>query len=183
VQKQSSFVVSGQFPAKSHSPRRKPNMRPSSLAEAFDNVDPRRVARSHHRDSSGKLVSASSHPALIHTAPSQPTSSQEPSFSYAIRRYSKPQIAGKTKCVDLDGSYSVLQVTSLSTMLTPNFISEFVTVTFVNQKNGRKMDSRTQRRTGGSRPLPRHSLRSQSTEDPPNGAQRNGNPPPSTPSL
>ena len=64
--------------------------------------------------------------------------------------YSKPSVLGRTKCVDLAGLTFRSSANAIITHSDPHLLTraEFVTVTFVDQKNGLKMDSRTQRRTG-----------------------------------
>jgi hypothetical protein len=62
---------------------------------------------------------------------------------------SKPTTPGQTKCVDLDG---LMFRTTSDTVIDHNDAdllteAECVTVTFVNRKNGKKMDSRAQGRT------------------------------------
>jgi hypothetical protein len=131
------------------------NLHPSikALFKAFANIDPPasrqkaitpRLLR--------KLLVASHHPALSDTAPAIVADIVIGAFFFAMRscEYSKPQVPGQTQCIDLDG----LIFRTTSNTIVPHSdpglltISEYVTVTFVNQKNGRKMDSRTQRRTG-----------------------------------
>jgi hypothetical protein len=131
------------------------NLHPSikALFKAFESVDPPtnrqkaitpRLLR--------RLLEASQHPSLIDTAPAVVADIVIGGFFFAMRscEYSKPHIAGQTKCVDLDG---LIFRTVNNTVIRHDDpalldIAEFITVTFVNQKNGRKMDSRTQRRTG-----------------------------------
>jgi hypothetical protein len=130
-------------------------MHPSikALLKAFDNVDPpTRRQKAITPRLLRKLGSASSHPALINTAPAVAADIITGAFFFAMRscEYSKPQVAGKTKCVDLDGIIFRTTGNIVVDHADPELltIAEFITVTFVNQKNGRKMDSRTQRRTG-----------------------------------
>jgi hypothetical protein len=72
-------------------------------------------------------------------------------FFFAMRscEYSKPKLPGRTKCVDLAGLIFRTASNIVVDHASPDLLtlSEFITVTFVDQKNGTKMDSRTQRRT------------------------------------
>jgi hypothetical protein len=98
-----------------------------------------------------KLVRASDHPALMDTAPAVAADIITGAYCFAMRscEYFKPQIAGKTKCVDLDGLIFRMAGNTFVEHADPELltISEFITVTFVDQKNGLKMDFRTQCRT------------------------------------
>jgi hypothetical protein len=131
------------------------NLHPSikALFKAFENVDPPtsrqkaitpRLLR--------KLFEASHHPSIKDTAPAVVADIVIGAFFFAMRscEYSKPHINGKTKCVDLDGLIFRTANNTVAPHSDPELlvISEFVTVIFVNQKNGKKMDSRTQRKTG-----------------------------------
>jgi hypothetical protein len=72
-------------------------------------------------------------------------------FFFAMRscEYSKPATLGQTKCIDLDGLIFRTATNTVIAHADPHLLSkaEYITVTFVSQKNGTKMDSRTQRRT------------------------------------
>jgi hypothetical protein len=88
---------------------------------------------------------------LLNTAPAVAADLVIGAFFFAMRscEYSKPATLGQTKCVELDG---LIFRTTSNTVIDHNDAdlltkAEYVTVTFVNQKNGKKMDSRTQRRT------------------------------------
>ena len=124
-----------------------------ALFKAFDNVDPPtqrqkaitpRLLR--------KLFEASHHSSLLDTAPAVVADIVLGAFLFAMRscEYSKPPIPGRTKCVDLAGLIFRSCTNAVIAHSDPRLLTcaEFVTVTFVDQKNGLKMDSRTQRRTG-----------------------------------
>jgi hypothetical protein len=73
-------------------------------------------------------------------------------FFFAMRscEYTLTATAGRTKMISLSG---ILFRTRSNKKLAHDDLhlarqAEFVTITFVNQKNGKKMDSRAQRRTG-----------------------------------
>ena len=98
-----------------------------------------------------KLLEASSHSSLIDTAPAVAADLVIGAFFFAMRscECSKPATPGQTKCIDLDG---LMFRSTSDTVIDQNDAdpltkAEHVTVTFANQKNGKKMDSRTQRRT------------------------------------
>jgi hypothetical protein len=123
-----------------------------ALFRAFENVDPPpsrqkaitpRLLR--------KLFEATSHASLQDTAPAVSADIIIGAFFFAMRscEYAKPPMAGKTKCIDLAGLIFRTANNAVIAHDDPGLahIAEYVTVTFVDQKNGRKMDSRTQRRT------------------------------------
>lgn len=123
-----------------------------ALFKAFENVDPPtkrqkaitpRLLR--------KLLEASHHPSLLDTAPAVAADLVIGAFFFAMRscEYSKPAIPGKTKCINLDGLIFRTTSNQVIEHQDPALLTkaEYITVTFVNQKNGQKMDSRTQRRT------------------------------------
>jgi hypothetical protein len=124
-----------------------------ALFRAFDNVDaPTRRKKSITPKLLRKLLSAAGPAALVDTAPAVVADIVIGAYFFAMRscEYSKPQTAGHTQCVNLAGlvfctaSNTIMEHADLG-LLT---LSEFITVTFINQKNGQKMDSWTQRCTG-----------------------------------
>jgi hypothetical protein len=130
------------------------NLHPTfkALFRAFENVDP---PTKRQKAMTPKLLrkplEASSHSSLVDTAPAVAADLVIGAFFFAMRscEYSKPATPGQTKCIDLDGL--IFRSTSNTVIdhndADPLTKAEYVTVTFVNQKNGKKMDSRTQRRT------------------------------------
>jgi hypothetical protein len=131
------------------------NLQPSikALFKAFENVDPpTRRQKAVTPRLLRKLFEASHHPAIRDAAPAVVADIVIGAFFFAMRscEYSKPHIAGRTRCINLQG---LIFRTTNNTIIDHDdpgllTISEFITITFVNQKNGQKMDSRTQRRTG-----------------------------------
>jgi hypothetical protein len=130
------------------------NLHPSikALFRAFANIDPppnRQKAATPRL--LRKLFDASNHPGLCDTAPAVVADIVIGAFFFAMRscEYSKPPILGQTRCIDLDGLIFRTTSNVIIEHSDPGLLAlaEYVTVTFVNQKNGRKMDSRTQRRT------------------------------------
>jgi hypothetical protein len=124
-----------------------------SLFKAFENMDPpTKQQKAITPKLLRKLLESSQHSALLDTAPAVAADIVTGGFFFATRscEYSKTPVPGKTKCLDLDGilfrTASKVEVCHSDPLLLE--ISEFVTVTFVNQKSGIKMDSRSQRRTG-----------------------------------
>jgi hypothetical protein len=90
-------------------------------------------------------------PGIADTTPAVVADIVVAGFFFAMRscEYSKPQILGRTKCVDLDGLIFRMASNTVVPQTHEDFLtlSQFVTVTFRNQKNGTKMDSQTQRHT------------------------------------
>jgi hypothetical protein len=130
------------------------NLHPSirALFQAYDNVDPPanrqkaitpRLLR--------RLLTASGHPGIADTAPAVVADLVVAGFFFAMRscEYSKPQILGRTRCVDLDGLVFRTESNSITPQMHRDLLTlaTFVTVPFRNQKNGTKINSRTQRRT------------------------------------
>jgi hypothetical protein len=98
-----------------------------------------------------KLLESSHHSLLHDTAPAVVADIVIGAFFFAMRscEYSKPKLPGRTKCVNLAGIIFRTASNTIVPHSSPDLsiIAEFVTITFVDQKNGTKMDSRTQRRT------------------------------------
>jgi hypothetical protein len=92
-----------------------------------------------------------SNPSIADTAPAIVADLVVAGFFFVMRScgYSKPQILGRTCCVDLEGLVFQTESNTVMQQTHKNLITlaKFVTVTFRNQKNGTKMDSRTQHRT------------------------------------
>jgi hypothetical protein len=123
-----------------------------ALLKAFENVDPpTRRQKAVTPRLLRKLLEASHHSSLLDTAPAVVADIVIGAFFFAMRscEYSKPQVAGQTKCIDLEGIVFRSKDNTTIDQEDPELlrIAEYVTVTFVRQKNGKKMDSRTQRRT------------------------------------
>jgi hypothetical protein len=131
------------------------NLQPTvkALFKAFENVDPpTRRQKAITPRLLRKLFEASHHTSISDAAPAIVADIVIGAFFFAMRscEYSKPHITGKTKCIDLDGLIFRTTNNTVVPHTDPNLLTsaEFITITFVNQKNGKKMDSRTQRRTG-----------------------------------
>jgi hypothetical protein len=130
-----------------------------ALFNAFDNLDPpTRRQKAITPRLLRKLLEASVDPSLRDTAPAVAADIIIGGFFFTMCscEYSKPPTVGRTRCVDLDG---VLFRTTSNALIDHDdpallTLAEFVTVMFVNQKNGQKMDSRTQRRTRDSQLCP-----------------------------
>jgi hypothetical protein len=100
--KQSGFVVSGQFPTKSHSPRRKPKHAPvhQALLKAFDNVDPRRVARAITATPPGNWSARPATRFHQHCSVAANIITEGAFFFFAMNLNTVPKSRGKTKCVE-----------------------------------------------------------------------------------
>jgi hypothetical protein len=123
-----------------------------ALFKAFDNMDPpTRRQKATTPKLLRKLLEASHHSAFLNTAPAVVANHVIGAFFFAMRacEHAKPRTAGKTKCIDLDGIVFHAEMNDVIEHDNPRLleIAEHATITFVNQKNGIKMDSRTQRRT------------------------------------
>jgi hypothetical protein len=123
-----------------------------ALFKAFDNVDPpTKRQKAITPKLLRKLLEASQHSAIIDTAPAVVADLVIGAFFFAMRacEYTKPRSAGRTKCIDLAGIVFRTKNNAVIAHDNPRLLelAEYVTITFVNQKNGIKMDSRTQRRT------------------------------------
>jgi hypothetical protein len=129
-------------------------MHPSlkALFKAFENADrPTKHQTAMMPKLLQKLLKASHHSFLLETASAVAADLVIGAFFFAMRRScecSKPATSGQTKCIDFDGfmfrtTTDAVIEHSFADLLTK---TEHITVTFVNQKNGKKMDSRTQGR-------------------------------------
>jgi hypothetical protein len=130
------------------------NLHPSfrALFKAFNNVDrPTKCQKAITPKLLRKLLEASNHSSLLDTAPAVTAGLVIGTFFFAMRscKYSKPATLGQTKYIDLDGLIFRTIPNTVIDHIDIDLLTEAecVTAAFVNQKNGKKMDSRTQHRT------------------------------------
>ena len=132
------------------------NMRPTlrALLRAYDNTDP---APKRQKAITPKLLrflfesTGLATIALCDSAPAVTADITIAGFFFAMRscEYSTTPVPGKTKIIILSG---IVFRTKSKQLLDPedpclNLLAEYVTITFVDQKTGKKMDCRTQQRT------------------------------------
>jgi hypothetical protein len=135
------------------------NLRPAlrALLRAFENTDPapqrqKAITPKFLRclfDATGAGAPASP---LFDTAPATTADLAIGGFFFAVRscEYSKAKQPGKTKIINLAGVLFRDNAKRLVKHDNPHLgsLAEYVTITFVEQKCGEKMDCRTQQRTG-----------------------------------
>jgi hypothetical protein len=133
------------------------NLRPvfRALLRAYDNQDP---ALNQQKAITPRLLralldSSGAQTITLHdSAPSVTADLVLGSFFFACRacEYTKTTLPGKTKVIVLGGVIFRSLTKKTLPHATPNLLSlaEFVTIIFVDQKNGKKMDARTQQRMG-----------------------------------
>jgi hypothetical protein len=133
------------------------NLRPvfSALLRAYDNQDPApnrqkaitpRLLRALFDSSGAQTI------ALRDSAPSVTADLVLGSYFFACRacEYTKTKLPGKTKVIVLGGVIFRSQTKKTLPHNTPDLLAlaAYVTIVFVDQKSGKKMDARTQQRTG-----------------------------------
>jgi hypothetical protein len=133
------------------------NMRPTlrALLRAYDNTDPgpKRLKAITPKllrylfQSTGLATDT-----LLNSAPAVIADITIAGFFFAMRscKYSKTPVPGKTKIILLSG---IVFRTTTKQQIEPTdplllVLAQYVTITFVDQKSGKKMDPRTQQRTG-----------------------------------
>jgi hypothetical protein len=126
-----------------------------ALLRAYDNTDPTPI---HQKAITPKLLrslfqsTGLATDALLNSAPTLMTDITIAGFFFAMRscEYSTTPMPGKTKLIILSG---IVFRTASKQLIDPTdpillVLTQYVTITFVNQKTGKKINRRTQQRTG-----------------------------------